>query len=195
MVPGPLREHDPGRTVGDPEDGYHLMPDLADKANAWIRQQKALTPRPAVLHVLRPRRHHDRTTSPPSGPTSPRAHFAQGWNRLREETFARQKDLGVIPPAADLARRHDGDPGVGRHGGRLKPVLEREMEVYAGFLEFADPRRPGHRHARGARRPRRHLDLLHHRRQRRLRGGPINGCFNAAGMVNGPGLETTDYLL
>ena len=64
--------------------------------------------------------------------------FDQGWDKLREETFARQKALGVIPPDAELTARpaeiqawDDVDPA-------LKPVLARQMEVYAGFLEHTD---------------------------------------------------------
>lgn len=64
--------------------------------------------------------------------------FAHGWDRQREITFAKQKELGVIPPDAELTPRHaeilawdDMDP-------KLKPVLEREMEVYAAFLEHTD---------------------------------------------------------
>ena len=54
----------------------------------------------------------------------------------------------------------------------LKPVLARQMEVYAGFLEHTDsPRRPADRRARRPRHPRRHARLLHHRRQRRQRRG------------------------
>lgn len=38
--------------------------------------------------------------------------FDQGWDKLREETFARQKKLGVIPPDAELTPGHVGRSGV-----------------------------------------------------------------------------------
>ena len=64
--------------------------------------------------------------------------FDQGWDKLREETFARQKKLGVVPADAELTRRPRRNPRLGRHACELKPMLAREMEIYAGFLEHTD---------------------------------------------------------
>src|SRR5687767_7435398 len=64
--------------------------------------------------------------------------FAHGWDRQRELTFARQKELGVIPANAELTKRHQDIPAWDDMPGELKPVLEREMEVYAGFLSHTD---------------------------------------------------------
>ena len=64
--------------------------------------------------------------------------FDAGWDALREEIFARQKELGVIPPDAELTPRHDEIPAWEDMPEELKPVLRRQMEVYAGFLEFTD---------------------------------------------------------
>jgi arylsulfatase A-like enzyme len=60
------------------------------------------------------------------------------WDRLREETFARQKQLGVIPQDAELTKRHDEIPAWDDEDEAFKPVLARQMENYAGFLEYAD---------------------------------------------------------
>ena len=67
-----------------------------------------------------------------------RGRFDQGWDALREETFARQKELGVIPQGAELTRRHDEIPAWDDMDEDLKPVLRWEMENYAGFLENTD---------------------------------------------------------
>jgi arylsulfatase len=64
--------------------------------------------------------------------------FDQGWDRLREETFARQKALGVVPADAELTARHDQIPAWDDMPSDLKPVLSRQMEIYAGFLEHTD---------------------------------------------------------
>jgi arylsulfatase len=64
--------------------------------------------------------------------------FDAGWDALREETFARQKELGVIPADAELTARHDEIPAWDAMADALKPVLARQMEVYAGFLEHTD---------------------------------------------------------
>ena len=67
-----------------------------------------------------------------------RGKFDQGWDRLRSETIERQKALGVIAADAELTRRHEEVPAWDDMPEALKPVLIRQMEVYAGFLEYAD---------------------------------------------------------
>jgi arylsulfatase len=64
--------------------------------------------------------------------------FDQGWDVLREETLARQKELGVVPPEAELTARPDEIPAWNDIPDDLKPVLSRQMEVYAGFMEHTD---------------------------------------------------------
>src|SRR6185503_3012399 len=64
--------------------------------------------------------------------------FDEGWDALREEIFARQKELGVIPPGSELTGRHDEIPAWADMPDEMKPVLARQMEVYAGFLEHTD---------------------------------------------------------
>ena len=64
--------------------------------------------------------------------------FDQGWDKLREETFARQKDLGVVPPHAELTPRNEAFPAWDDVPDKLKPFYARQMEVYAGFSENAD---------------------------------------------------------
>ena len=64
--------------------------------------------------------------------------FDDGWDALRESTFARQKELGVIPEDAELTARHEEIPAWDDMPEELKPVLARQMEVYAGFLEHTD---------------------------------------------------------
>jgi arylsulfatase len=67
-----------------------------------------------------------------------RGRFDQGWDALREEILERQKELGVVPPEAELTPRHEEIPAWEDMPDELKPVLARQMEVYAGFLEHTD---------------------------------------------------------
>jgi arylsulfatase len=67
-----------------------------------------------------------------------RGSFDDGWDALRERTFARQKELGVIPGDAELTARPTEIPAWDEMDDDLKPVLARQMEVYAGFLEHTD---------------------------------------------------------
>ncbi len=64
--------------------------------------------------------------------------FDQGWDRLREETFARQKELGVIPADAELTPRDEAFPAWDDVPDNLKAFYARQMEVYAGYSENAD---------------------------------------------------------
>ena len=64
--------------------------------------------------------------------------FDQGWDRLREQVFARQRQLGVVPPEAELTPRNEAFPAWDDMSDRLKAYYARQMEVYAGYSENAD---------------------------------------------------------
>ena len=98
--------------------------------------------------------------------------FDQGWDKLREETFARQKQLGVVPADAELTPRDEAFPAWDGLSDKLKTFYARQMEVYAGILgERRLQRGPRHRSDRGARRARQHGHPLDLGRQRRQHGG------------------------
>ena len=121
-----------------PEEGYHFTVDLTDKAISWVGQQKALMPDKPFFMYFAPGATHAPHHVPPEWAEKYRGKFDQGWDQLREETFQRQKDLGVIPPDAELTRRHAEIPAWDEMPADLKPVLARQMEIYAGFLEHTD---------------------------------------------------------
>ncbi len=121
-----------------PEEGYHLMEDMTDKAINWIGQQKALIPDKPFFVYFAPGATHAPHHVPKEWADKYKGKFDQGWDKLREETFARQKKLGVIPPDCQLTQRHKEIPGWDEMPAALKPVLVREMEVYAGFMEYTD---------------------------------------------------------
>jgi arylsulfatase A-like enzyme len=126
---------DPEKT---PEEGYHLMADMTGKAIAWIGQQKALMPDKPFFVYFAPGAAHAPHHAPKEWADRYKGRFDAGWDALREETFARQKELGVIPPESRLPPRHKEIPAWDEMPEALKPVLRRQMEVYAGFLEFTD---------------------------------------------------------
>jgi arylsulfatase len=64
--------------------------------------------------------------------------FDQGWDKLREEIFARQKKLDVVAQNAELTKRPQEIQAWDEVDPKMKPVLTREMEVFAGFLEHTD---------------------------------------------------------
>ena len=83
--------------------------------------------------------------------------FDQGWDRLREETFERQKALGVVPADAELTPRDELMPAWDSLSENSKRLFAHQMEVYAGLLgERRPPRRPAPRRDRGDGRARQH---------------------------------------
>jgi arylsulfatase len=121
-----------------PEEGYHFTEDMTDRAIAWVRQQKALMPGKPFFAYFAPGATHAPHHVPPEWSARYRGRFDAGWDALREETFARQKELGVVPEDCELTARHDEIPAWDDMPDELKPVLARQMEVYAGFLEHTD---------------------------------------------------------
>jgi arylsulfatase A-like enzyme len=126
---------EPDRT---PEQGYHLTEDMTDRAIDWIRQQKSLMPDKPFFAYFAPGATHAPHHVPAEWSAKYKGRFDQGWDVLREESFARQKELGVIPPEAELTERPDEIPAWDDMPDDLKPVLARQMEVYAAFLEHTD---------------------------------------------------------
>ena len=121
-----------------PEEGYHFMIDMTDRAIGWVRQQKALMPDKPFFMYFAPGATHAPHHVPKEWADKYAGQFDDGWDAHRERIFARQKELGVIPADAELTRRHDEIPAWDDMPEELKPVLRRQMEVYAGFLEFTD---------------------------------------------------------
>ena len=126
------------RLTRTPEQGYHLVEDMTDKAMAWIGQQKSLMPDKPFFVYFAPGATHAPHHVPTEWGDKYKGKFDGGWDKLREETFARQKKLGVIPTDCDLTARHKEIPAWDAMPETLKPVLRREMEIYAGYLEYVD---------------------------------------------------------
>jgi arylsulfatase len=126
---------EPDRT---PEEGYHLTEDMTDRAIEWVRQQKALMPDKPFFAYYAPGATHAPHHVPVEWSEKYKGQFDDGWDALRERTFARQRELGVIPPEAELTERPEEIPAWDEMPDDLKPVLARQMEVYAGFMEHTD---------------------------------------------------------
>jgi arylsulfatase A-like enzyme len=121
-----------------PEEGYHLTEDLADHAINWVRTQRALAPDKPFFMYFAPGATHAPHHVPKEWIERYEGSFAHGWDEQREITLARQKDLGVIPADTDLPARHGEIPAWDDMPADLKPILERQMEIYAGFLSHTD---------------------------------------------------------
>jgi arylsulfatase A-like enzyme len=126
---------EPDRT---PEEGYHFTEDMTDRSIEWIRQQKALMPDKPFFVYWAPGATHAPHHVPPEWSARYKGAFDDGWDALRQRTAARQQELGVVPVDAELTARPPEIPAWDDMPEDLKPVLARQMEVYAGFLEHTD---------------------------------------------------------
>lgn len=121
-----------------PEEGYHFTADMTTKAIRWIRQRKALVPDKPFFAYFAPGATHAPHHVPVEWADKYKGKFDQGWDALREQTLARQKDLGVVPQDCRLTERAEGIPAWDEISEDMKPILARQMEVFAGFLEHTD---------------------------------------------------------
>jgi arylsulfatase A-like enzyme len=180
-----------------PEEGYHLTEDLTDRAIGWVRQQKALMPDKPFFVYFAPGATHAPHHVPKEWADTYAGQFDDGWDVQRERTFARQKELGVIPADAELTVRHAELPAWDDMPDELKPVLARQMEVYAGFLEHVD------HHVGRLIDTIEDLGILDDTLVYYIIGdngasaeGTINGAFNELANFNGmAALETPEFLL
>jgi arylsulfatase A-like enzyme len=184
---------EPDRT---PEEGYHFTEDMTDRAIDWIRQQKALMPDKPFFVYFAPGATHAPHHVPTEWSDRYKGAFDRGWDAMREQIFARQKELGVIPPDAELTARPMEIPGWDEMPDDLKPVLARQMEVYAGFMEHTD------HHVGRLVDSLADLEILDDTLVYYIVGdngasaeGTVNGSFNEMLMMNGAAaLETVEFM-
>jgi len=117
---------------------YHFTTDMTNRAIAWAQAQHTLTPdKPFFMYFATGATHAPHHVSQ-EWSDKYKGKFDQGWDKLREETFARQKTLGVIPPNAQLTPRPKEIPSWDEMSPEQKKLLSRQMEVFAGFAEQTD---------------------------------------------------------
>ena len=121
-----------------PEEGYHLTEDLVDKAISFIADSKQVAPNKPFFMYFCPGAGHAPHHVPKEWADQYKGQFDDGWDAYREKTFARQKELGIIPQDAELSR-HDPDvQDWNTLSDGEKKLYARMMEVFAGFLTHTD---------------------------------------------------------
>jgi arylsulfatase len=121
-----------------PEEGYHLTEDLVDKAIAFIADTKQVAPDKPFFLYLAPGCAHAPHHVPKEWADQYKGRFDDGWDALREKTFKRQKELGIVPKDAVLSR-HDPDvQDWQKLSADERKLYARMMEVFAGFVTHAD---------------------------------------------------------
>jgi arylsulfatase len=120
------------------EPNYHFMTDMTNQAINWMRTQKSLTPDRPFFIYFAPGAVHAPHHVPKHWIAKYNGKFDMGWDKLREQTLAREKQLGVVPPDAKLAPKPAAIKDWDTLTSDEKKLYAHQMEVFAGFGEMAD---------------------------------------------------------
>lgn len=120
------------------EQGYHLTEDLVDHAIEFITDLRNAAPDKPFFLYFCPGAGHAPHHAPRAWIEKYRGRFDMGWDRAREQIFARQKEMGVVPPNTELTPRPHWIPAWDSLSADQKRLYARMMEVYAGFISHTD---------------------------------------------------------
>lgn len=120
------------------DPNYHFMTDMTNQAIHWMRYQKSLTPDKPFFLYFAPGATHAPHHVPKEWIAKYKGQFDGGWDQFREETLARQIKLGVVPSGTKLAPKPEAIKDWDKLSADEKKLFSRQMEIYAGFGEYAD---------------------------------------------------------
>lgn len=118
--------------------GYHFTTDMTNQAIRWMNTQQSLTPENPFYMYFAPGATHAPHHVPKSFIEKYKGKFDHGWDKLRQETLARQKKLGIVPKNTRLAPKPADIKDWSVLSADEKRLFARQMEVYAGFAEHTD---------------------------------------------------------
>jgi arylsulfatase len=122
-----------------PKDpNYHFMTDMTDKAVAWIKYQKAITPSKPFFVYFAPGAVHAPHHVPREWIDRWKGKFDQGWDKLREETLARQIAMGIVPPGTRLAPKPQAIKDWDKLSADEKRLFTHQAEVFGAYMDYAD---------------------------------------------------------
>ena len=121
-----------------PEEGYHLMTDMTDRAINYIQYSKSVAPQKPFFLYFAPGAAHAPHHAPKEWSHKFKGQFDQGWEKVREETYARQLKTGIIPPDTKLTPRPEWVPAWDTLSADQKKLYLRLFENFAGYLAFTD---------------------------------------------------------
>jgi len=128
------------RPIEPPHDDtdYNFDRDMADKAISWIRMQHAMAPEKPFFVYYSPGTAHAPHHAPKEWIEKFKGKFDHGWDKQREMTFNKQKEMGIIPPNTKLTKRHKAIDAWDTLNDDQQKVFAHMMEVYAGALSHCD---------------------------------------------------------
>jgi arylsulfatase A-like enzyme len=120
------------------EEGYHLSADMADRAIEYLGDLRAVDDQLPFFLYFATGACHSPHHAPAEWIERYKGHFAQGWDRWREQTFARQLAQGLVPEGTVLSPRPPWVPDWDSLDERQKALAERFMECFAAYLSYTD---------------------------------------------------------
>jgi arylsulfatase len=133
-----FRDTTPVEPPSTPAQGYDLNVDLANDAIRWLREHDAAAgSKPFFIYYATGATHSPHQV-PQQWLAKYKGDFNEGWDRLREQNFVREQQLGVIPANAKLTPRPQGLPSWDSLTADEKKLLAHQAEVYAGYAAQTD---------------------------------------------------------
>jgi arylsulfatase len=120
------------------DPNYHFTTDMANQAIQWIQSQQSLTPNKPFFTYFATGATHAPHHVPKDWIAKFKGKFDGGWDKYREETFARQKQMGIIPKDTKLAPKPEGIKDWDKLTADEKRLFARQMEVFAAFAAHTD---------------------------------------------------------
>ncbi|HET6566121.1 MAG TPA: arylsulfatase, partial [Xanthomonadales bacterium] len=120
----------------DPD--YHFMTDMTDQAVNWIKYQKALTPDKPLFVYFAPGATHAPHHVPKEWIAKWKGKFDMGWDKLREETLARQIKMGIVPEGTELAPKAEAVKDWDKLSADEQTLFKHQVEVFAAYLDYTD---------------------------------------------------------
>lgn len=121
-----------------PEQGYHFMTDMTDRAINWMQYNKSVAPQKPLMMYFAPGAAHAPHHAPKEWRDKFKGQFDKGWDVIRQETYERQLKIGIIPPGTKLTPRPDWVKPWESLSADQKKLFARLMENFAGYLAFTD---------------------------------------------------------
>jgi arylsulfatase A-like enzyme len=119
-------------------DGRHLEEQITDKAISYLTKHRKVAPDKPFFLYYAPAATHAPHQVATEWSDQYKGQFDGGWDEFREKVFARQKKLGIIPANAVLPERNPNIKAWNKLPDDEKKLYARFMEVYAGYLTYAD---------------------------------------------------------
>ncbi len=127
-----------GIPEGTADKPYYFPDDITDKSIEWVHRVRAQDQTKPWFMFYSTGCAHAPHHVPKEWADKYKGIFDDGWDKLRERTFERQKQLGIVPADAELTERPDAFPAWDSLDDAAKKLYTRQAEVYAGFQENAD---------------------------------------------------------